>query len=75
MYHGHYASVIPPAVGVPSIAFARLGGEIFLELSRLAVEGFGVCRRLFLGRDVGPFVGIFGVDLQPFVEARARCPA
>src|SRR5436190_22783951 len=53
----------------PSVAFARLRRELFLELSSLTVESLGVGRRLFLGGDVGPFLGVFGIDLQPFVEA------
>ncbi|CAH2403416.1 hypothetical protein MES5069_370105 [Mesorhizobium escarrei] len=60
---------IGPDFGVRAlVALAGLGGEIFFELAGLAIEGFGVGRRLLLGGDVGPFIGVFGVDLQPFVE-------
>ena len=59
-----------PASVASSIAFAGLGREEFLELPSHAVELLGVCRRFLLGRDVGPFGGIFGVDLEPLFKAR-----
>src|SRR5690349_9475726 len=52
-----------------SVALAGVRREEFLELSVDPVELLGVRGRLLLRGDVGPFVGVFGVELQPFVEA------
>ncbi len=58
-----------------SVAFARSRREIFLELVGYNVKFLGVGRRVPLNSDIGPLAGIFGVDRQPFVQARLRIGA
>jgi len=53
-----------------SVAFSGLRREIFLEFAALVLVFLAVRRWFTLFDDVGPFFGIFGVDLQPVVEAR-----
>src|SRR5690606_39025523 len=51
-----------------SVAFAGLGGEIELVLARDAVHLLGLGKLVALFGEVGPDGGVFGVDLEPFVE-------
>src|SRR6185437_8981374 len=52
------------------VAGAGLLGKIFLELAFHAFKILGVRRRvLFLG-DVGPALGVLGIHLEPFLQAR-----
>lgn len=51
------------------IAFARCLGEIFLEFTGLAIMFLGVSGRFPLDGDVRPFLGIFGIDPQPFFQS------
>jgi hypothetical protein len=53
-----------------SIACAGLFREVFLELAGLAVHLLGFVHRVLLDGDVRPLACVFGIDLQPFVEAR-----
>src|SRR5215203_2813141 len=53
-----------------SIAFAGVWREEFFEFAFHPVELLGVRRGVALDGDVGPFLGIFGVDLEPLVEPR-----
>ena len=54
------------------VPFAGLRHEIFLKLVGFGHKGvrIGGCR--FLGRDIGPSLGILPVHLEPFFEARLR---
>ena len=40
-----------------------------IKLAFNPIKFLGVAGRIALHRDVGPFGGIFGVDLQPFIKA------
>ena len=42
---------------------------MLLELVGNAFPLLGVGRRSLLGRDIGPRLGVFGVDAQPFLDA------
>ena len=64
------ASIRRPIMAAVSIAGTGFFREILLELSGLAIHLLGLRQRLLLDRDIRPDGGIFGVDLQPFVEAR-----
>src|SRR5262245_34332883 len=55
-----------------SIALARLGRKIGLEFSLHVAVRVGVLRRRLLDRDIRPLLGVFAVDLQPFLEAGLR---
>jgi len=52
------------------VALAGLGREVLVELGLDALELLGVRRRILLGGDVRPFGSIFGVQLEPVLEAR-----
>src|SRR5205814_7097429 len=59
----------PPIRGAkPLLAFARLRGEVLLELLRLILVRVSVRRRRALARDVGPLHRELGVHLQPFLR-------
>ena len=45
---------------------SRLVAEVGLEFIRLAFPLVGIGRCFFLARDVGPFGGVFAVELEPF---------
>jgi hypothetical protein len=53
-----------------SVALARSFREVFLKLAFFAIKFLGVFRRIALDGDVWPFVSVFGVEPQPFFEAR-----
>jgi hypothetical protein len=52
------------------IAFAGLRLEEFLEFIQHAFEFLGIGRRIALDRDIRPGFGVFGIDFEPFFEAR-----
>ena len=52
----------------PSVALAGLRREILLVFVLDAIHFLGVCGGVALDRYIRPFVGIFRVDLQPFLE-------
>ena len=52
------------------VARTGLLGKIFLELAFHTLEILGVRRGLLLLGDVGPALGVFGIDLEPFLQAR-----
>ena len=54
----------------PLVTLAGLGREVFLEFAGLILVFLAVRWWFALFDDIGPFFGIFGVDLQPLVEAR-----
>src|SRR5438067_13912489 len=54
---------------LPSVARPRVGREIFVVFAFLALVLVGVGRAVLLARDVGPFGGEIGVELEPFLEA------
>src|SRR5262245_58898536 len=51
------------------VALAGIGRK-FRLLAGLAFPFLGVLRRLALDRDVGPRLGVFGVEGEPFLQAR-----
>src|SRR5205085_6048591 len=51
-----------------SVALARIGGEIFVELAVLALMLVGVRGAVLLAGDVRPFGGVSGVHLQPLLQ-------
>src|SRR5262245_56869018 len=51
------------------VALPRIGRE-FLLLVGLTFPFLGVFRRLALDRDVGPLLGVLGIERQPFLQAR-----
>ena len=51
-----------------SVALARFGREVLLELAILALVLVGVGWRFLVGRDVGPFRGVFRVELKPLLQ-------
>src|ERR1700730_4702728 len=53
-----------------SVSSSRRRRKIFLELAFHALEILGVRRGVLLLGDVGPALGVFGIHLQPFLEAR-----
>jgi hypothetical protein len=53
-----------------SVASAGFLGKIFLELAFHALEIFRVRGLVLLLGDVGPALGVFGVDLEPLLQAR-----
>src|ERR1700704_4238982 len=53
----------------PSVAGAGSGRKIFLELAFHALEILGVGRGFLLLGDVRPALGVFGIHLQPFLQA------
>ena len=58
------------AANPPSVPFAGVGGKIRIELAGLAIEVLAVGGTITLDADIGPNLGIFGIDLQPAVETR-----
>src|SRR6185369_14815631 len=60
---------VPGAPANRSVAFAGLCREILVELAVLALALVGVGRSVLLGGEVGPFCGIFGVQLEPLLKA------
>src|ERR1700679_2247687 len=46
---------------------ARLVAEIVPEFIGLALPFVGIGRRIFLARYIGPFGGVFAVQLEPFL--------
>src|SRR5215470_8857919 len=68
--HGHYpTNREADGRGKELVALAGVGGE-FLLLVGLALPLLGVFRRLALDRDVGPLLGVLGVERQPFLQPR-----
>src|SRR6202008_2880085 len=57
-----------PSIAERSVALARIGGEIFVELAVLALMLVGVGGAVLLAGDVRPFGGVIGVHLQPLLE-------
>src|SRR5258708_8901515 len=57
-------------ISISSVAGAGIGGKIFFEFAFHALEILGVGRRFLLLGDVRPALGIFGIDLEPFFQAR-----
>ncbi len=55
---------------VRSVAGAGLCREVLLELVRDGAEVVRVGRRLLLGGDVRPLLGVLAVDLEPLLEVR-----
>src|ERR1700738_1580153 len=53
-----------------SVAGTGFLGKIFLELAFDALEILGVGGRVLLLGDVGPALGVFGVDLEPLLQPR-----
>src|SRR3990167_5614815 len=49
-----------------SVAASWIGAEVFFQFSGFLREGFPVSRRLFHAGNIGPGLGIFGVEFQPF---------
>ena len=52
-----------------SVAFPGFGREELLKLVLYAVIFLAISGRFALFDNIGPNLGIFGVDLEPFVEA------
>src|SRR5215211_1682379 len=52
-----------------SVALAGIGGK-FLFLVGLSFPLLGVFRRVALDRDIGPYLGEFGVQAEPLFQAR-----
>ena len=69
-FHRGNARIRQPNLAAVSIAGTGFFGEIFLEFTGLAVHLLGLRQRILLDRDIRPDAGIFGIDLQPFVETR-----
>jgi hypothetical protein len=61
-----------PDKAAPCLFVARswLFREIFLEFSRFTIIFFSFWHRVFLDRDIGPELGIFGIDLNPPIHSR-----
>src|SRR3984885_7432817 len=57
------------AVKCRSVPFAGVGREILLEFILLVAKFIRVGRLLFLRGNIGPFLGIFAVDLQPLLQS------
>jgi hypothetical protein len=53
-----------------SVALTALGVEELLEFVRHPIPILAVRRRVFLGGDVRPSLGVLGIDLQPLLQAR-----
>jgi hypothetical protein len=53
-----------------SVTATRFCREVFIELVGNPVEFLCLRQLILLLGDVGPFGGIFGIDLEPLVEAR-----
>jgi hypothetical protein len=51
-----------------SVAFARLGREVLVELAFFALVLVGVIRRVLLGGDVGPLCRELGVQLKSLLQ-------
>src|SRR5438445_7925622 len=64
------ARIIPGVIPSESVAGTGLLGKIFLELAFHAFEFLRVGRLVLLLGDVGPALGVFGVDLEPLLQAR-----
>src|SRR5665213_3143134 len=54
--------------GLASVSLARIGRKVLVELVRDALEFLGIRRRVALGCDVRPLLGVFGIHLQPLLE-------
>src|SRR5262245_52113044 len=54
--------------GGKSGSIARFGAKVLFELVRYGFKFLGVCRRLPLHRNIGPFPGKFLVEGQPLLE-------
>src|ERR1700691_914970 len=53
-----------------SVAGTRLWRKIFLEFAFLPLEILGLGRRFLLLGNIRPSLGVFGVHLKPFFQAR-----
>src|SRR6185503_14839769 len=53
-----------------SVTLPRFGREVLLELVRLPLPLLGVGGGFLLHRDIGPGLGVFGVQPQPLLQAR-----
>jgi hypothetical protein len=59
----------PGQAGCPSVTFPGFSGKVFFKLAIHSVIIVGVGGRILLDRNIGPFFGIFGVDLKPLLQS------
>ena len=67
---GHWSPALFTGWLTNSIAFTGLFREVGLEFAGYAVELLGIGRGLALDGNIRPFRGIFGVYLEPLLQAR-----